>query len=150
HTYSRPGNYQVTIRVTNTDGRLFEYTVDIAVSKRFKIKPPLMAFPNLSFDVAHQTVVARTRAPDGESVTAIWQLGGRPPEQGKQVKFLKLPTGNYQLTFTAVRDLSARVYNRQRYAPTGQVIIPGLRAATNRVFDGVGHETTTPTDYNAL
>jgi hypothetical protein len=157
HTYSRPGRYEVTLRLA-ANGRLFEYRAAVAVSRTNTLIAPLIVNPQLSGTVEDGKLKLRPSldGPAGESLSVRWSVGNRPPdEDSNPATFtLDLPipsegTKRYVLQFVAVRPLKGRVYSRQRYAPEVSIPLTGLHLTTNRTFEVVS-ETETTANRNAF
>lgn len=89
----------------------------------------------------HTRVLATIDGATGESITALWRLDQEPPVSKLVTQFDLLP-GTYLVSFTAVRDLTARIYSRQRFDPDQQIPLKTLRVRSNRVFELDGTEIT--------
>jgi hypothetical protein len=150
HTYSRPGRYEVLVRIAS-NGRLTEYRAAVVVSRQNSVLLPCIAVPLVQTAVAGDQVKFQPtlQVPSGESLAVSWRIDGLHPDQGSDpVTFtVSRPQSGtarrYVLRFTGSRPLSARVYSQQRYIPSTPLAFDGLRLATNRTFDlATGNETT--------
>jgi uncharacterized cupin superfamily protein len=149
HTYARPGTYRVGLRVVH-QGRLFEHHAAVTVSALHEVSPPLTAFPRFTADpgaddvpAGHHRVVGSTGGADGEPVSTVWRVAGRPATRAQTGTF-DLPPGVHRIVFTAVRTLTVRLTGRQVFAPDAALAMEGLRLRSNRTFDESGETTTEP------
>jgi hypothetical protein len=146
HSYAQPGKYDVGLRLV-LDGRLAEYAGSIVVSREQVVSAPLTAFPTFeaiddpSVPAGFTRVRCTSNAEAGETLAVIWQRAGQSPIRGQQVEF-DLPPGRHTIAFAATRELTARIYSQQRFAPDDTLAMSALRLATNRVFELDGTETT--------
>jgi hypothetical protein len=146
HEYLKPGKYTVTLRVVN-GGRLSEFRADVVVSRSHSehLRPPVTAFPTFKVipgaDPGFTRIECTLNTPATDPVVADWRIAKLPSQKGNKVTF-DLEEGNYTLSFTAVRPLTACAYSKQRFDPNAGFIFNGLSLATNRRFDLDGNETT--------
>jgi hypothetical protein len=151
HLYARSGRYEVLVRIA-LGGRLSEYRAAALVSQSQTVPPPLIAVPTIAAvnggpgtgpidlniqlataptDVAFECIVGQQRAVSSSGVATISNIA-----RGQRVV----------LTFQAMRNLSARLYSRQRFVPDDLVVLSRMRATTNRTFTGDHQETTSQPD----
>jgi hypothetical protein len=90
------------------------------------------------------TLAGDLGAAAGESISAIWRISSQTEiRRGTSVEFKDLRPGRYTVSVTAVRQLKARVFGRQRHLPDEVPLsLSGLSLATNRTFDPTGKENT--------
>lgn len=156
HTYTRPGRYEVLIRIAS-NGRLTEYRAVVVMSRNHSISllPPCVAAPLIQASVAGDKVRLQPslRVPSNELLTPIWQIDRLKPDSGSNPLTFTVERPEedkprrYVLRFTAIRSLTSRFYCQQRFVPTDPLPMKGLHLATNRTFD-VEAEVETTTNLN--
>ena len=144
HTYTRPGRYDVIVRIA-ANGRLTEYRAAVVVSRQHTVLPPCIAIPALQTTVVDGKVKIEPalQVPSGETLFVVWRIENQQADPNSDPVTFTLNPGRYVLRFTAIRPLTARFYSQQRFDPTTPINMEGLRLATNRTFDETGAETTT-------
>jgi hypothetical protein len=147
HTYARPGRYRVELQAVRNE-RLMTFAADVMVSRSRTIVPPVTAFPQIQATTGAPANRLRVAcSAEGSATPALsyaWRLiGDHTTRRGTPIQF-DLSPGRYAVLFTAFRNLTARIYTRQRYAPDQQVTLSGLQVATNREFDTAGVEVGVP------
>jgi len=141
HTYNQPGEYEIGLRLVQ-DSRLYEYKMDVSVSRTQTLIAPLTAFPSFEPAPQGQTgILAKVNAPPGEEVAIIWRVDQNQAEREPEM-LLDLPPGKHVVMFTAIRKLQTRLYSQQRFVPDQLLDFDSLRSSTNRVFELDGTETT--------
>lgn len=142
HTYARPGRYEVMVRIALA-GRLTEYRAAVVVSRAHSVSAPCIAVPQVQATVAGAAVVLEPALePAGEPLSVTWRVDGKAPDPGGGPPRFTLAPGRHVLELFALRPLHARFHSRQRHAPEVDLVLDGLRLATNRTFDATGAETT--------
>jgi peptidoglycan hydrolase-like protein with peptidoglycan-binding domain len=159
HAYNRPGRYEVLIRLVRA-GRLSEYRAAVYVSQNHAVAPPLIAVPAIApvtplpasgpidlsvtlatamADVAIDCAVGNVRAFATSGPAILEGIARGTPGKPNRVV----------LDFLVTRNLSARLYSKQRFLPAEAVAMSRLRVATNRTFavDGESETTTAPNAF---
>lgn len=152
HTYVRPGRYRVQLSAVRNQ-RLSTFAADVFVSRARQVVPPVNAFPILDAlagaPAGKLRVTCKAGGPTSPAVGCAWRLiGERTTQRGNTAAF-DLAPGKYAVLFTASRNLTARIYSRQRYVPERQILLTGFQVATNREFDTAGTEVNV-TQRNAF
>jgi PKD repeat protein len=112
HTYNSPGNYTVTLMVTDDDGAADSDSVIVTVSGGGQNQPPVAeAHPD------HQLVYVGEEAwfsgngsydPDGYIVYYHWDFGDGNSESGVTVTHVYNSSGNYTVTLTVTDNHGAQ------------------------------------------
>ncbi len=153
HGYNRPGRYEVLTQLARA-GRLTEYRSAVIVSGSQTVTPPLIAVPTIApsdpipasgaidltvslstpiNNVAIDATVGKVRAFATSGPVTLKGIGRGQPGTSNRVV----------VDFLATRDLSARLYSRQRFLPAEAVSMSRLRLSTNRAFASTGDTETT-------
>jgi Tc toxin complex TcA C-terminal TcB-binding domain/PKD domain len=159
HRYSRSGRYEVLARLVRA-GRLTEYRGAVYVSESHTVSPPLIALPTIDpatpipasgpieltvklapamNDIAIDCSIGKVRASAASGPLTLKGIERGTPGKPNRVV----------LNFLATRNLSARLYSKQRFLPAEPVSMSRLRVSTNRTF-AVGGDTETTTAPNAF
>jgi hypothetical protein len=143
HTYERAGRYEVTVRIV-AGKRLATYRSAVVVSANHAVLGPFVVIPVLTAaPLANGKVPVTVALPSGTTGVALDCAIGdmRERSSGSPITF-ELPVGSHVLTFSAMRDLSARVYSDYRHLPDVPIAVQRGIVATNRAFDADGNEIT--------
>jgi hypothetical protein len=157
HHYSRSGRYEVLTRLVRA-GRLTEYRSAVYVSENHTVSPPLIPVPTIAaatpipasgpIDLTVKLATAMTGVAIDCAIGKVRTFAASGPltlkgiERGKPGK-----PNRVVLDFLATRNLSARLYSKQRFLPAEAVPMSRLRTSTNRTF-AVGGDTETTTTPN--
>ncbi|HEX3030367.1 MAG TPA: PKD domain-containing protein, partial [Clostridia bacterium] len=152
HTYTKPGRYTVVLR-TVKGGKLLEYTMWVTVSRKYKLTGPLTVYPSLKitgkegefFKITAKPIIPTKLVSTEIALDSIWSANRKILELDSASQF-KLETGKYKLSFTAVRDLNARIYSKQCYFPGKTVSIKLLTAASNQYAKDKAGNTQPPNE----
>ncbi|MEJ7608476.1 MAG: PKD domain-containing protein [Bryobacteraceae bacterium] len=118
HTYTRPGRYDVLVRIA-VNGRLTEYRAAVVVSRQHIVQPPCIAIPSLQTTVVGSEIrlAPSLQGPPGEPLDVTWRIDNKQPDAGSDPVTFTLEPGRYVLRPSAVRPLNARFSSRQRFDP---------------------------------
>ena len=140
-------------------GRLSEYRSAVYVSENHAASPPLIAVPTIAAATPipasgpiDLTVKLVTAALTGVAIDcAIGKVRAFAASGPLTLKGIERGTpgkpNRVVLSFLATRNLSARLYSKQRFLPAEAVSMSRLRISTNRTF-AVGGDTETTTTPN--
>ena len=139
HTFSNPGSYEVTLRVTAPDGRrqLFNRTVDVG-------RPPQAAITySPSYPRAGQSVSFGgfgSYDPDGGSLSYGWEFGDGTTATGPDPSHTYASPGQYQVNLTVTDDEGATGTTSTTVNVT-EVVYAVNSGGRRRTIDGVSYRT---------
>jgi hypothetical protein len=134
HSYARPGQYEVLIRLAR-EGRLVEYRAAVVVSAVHPPVAPLVVVPEVIGGAPANGTIPVTITPLAGEVSIDCAAAGQRKSATSGSVTLNLPPGLHTIDFLATRKLSGRFYSRQCYQPVVPVALSRGRVATNRTFD---------------
>lgn len=142
HRYSKPGRYDVRIRIA-FQGRLTEYRAAVVVSVQHTVASPVIARPVLTASVEAGGVRIVPTLSSAESLDVSWRVNGSAPDPGTNPASFLLQPGRHVLQFAASRPMVGRFFSQSRFDPVTPVQLNRMHVSSNRTFDSdTGAETT--------
>lgn len=155
HTYETPGEYKVSLTVTDTDGNTDSTVAGVSVTRENRE-------PSVSFEVIPDTPVVDTIVtfdgsqstdPDGEISSYQWDLTGDGTQDatGQRVEYTYEEAGSYTVTLTVTDDEGASVTTEREVTIEGPEnrspeAIFDVSTSSPRVGDAVRFDASASSD----